>query len=100
MWNLLQKIRAKPVNVRKKILFISATSLTLIIFLVWASAFISGISQTTSAENERKEAGVFSFVNVFQNAFADILATTKKEIGSSSAAFIDFDSKKVYTRQQ
>ena len=98
MWHLLAKIRAKPVNVRKKILFITATSLTLIIFLVWASAFISGISQTASAKNERKEASAFSFVNVFRNAFADMLSATKKEIESSGTSI--FNSNNIYMRQE
>ncbi|MBI2046226.1 MAG: hypothetical protein HYT28_02305 [Parcubacteria group bacterium] len=44
MWHLLEKIRAKPVSVRKQILLAITVSLTLIIFLIWVSVFIVNIS--------------------------------------------------------
>jgi hypothetical protein len=40
MWHFLTKIRAKPVQVRKQILLVMTTSITLVIFLIWVSVFI------------------------------------------------------------
>ena len=78
MWHLLEKIRAKPVNVRKRILFVTAASLTLVIFIVWVSTFISAISQAT-ADDKGINKSTFSFLNTFKNAVIDIFETANKK---------------------
>ena len=73
MWHQLEKIRAKPVKVRKQILLATTTLITLVIFAVWVSIFISDISSTTVESKAEDSRGVFSFLTVFKNATSDIL---------------------------
>lgn len=97
MWHLLEKIRAKPVRVRKQILFVTATFLTVIVFFVWVSTFISDISQSTS-DNMESNKSIFSFLTPFQNAFTDIFETANKDTSRSKASF--FESTNTYRREQ
>lgn len=73
MWRQLEKIRAKPVNVRKQILLVTTALITLFIFAVWVSIFISDISSNTAIENKNESSqSIFSFLTVFKNAASDI----------------------------
>lgn len=73
MWHQLEKIRAKPVNVRKQILLVTTTLIMLFIFAVWVSIFISDISSNTAVENKgESNQSLFSFLTVFKNAASDI----------------------------
>ena len=97
MWHLLQQIRAKPVNVRKRILLVTTASLALIIFLVWASTFISTISQATPDKGNGGKS-TFSFLGTFQNAFTDIFETASGDMKGLKASFLD--STNTYMREK
>lgn len=99
MWRLLEKIRAKPVHVRKRILFIATTFLTLLVFVVWASTFVSGISQmAASGDTEDVGQNSFSFLHFFQNAFVDIFKTADKNTKVLKTPFTN--SANVYIREE
>lgn len=78
MWHLLEKIRAKPVRVRKQILFVTVAALTSVIFIVWVSDFISSISPVT-ANNASDNKSAFSFLNTFRSAAVDMFETANKK---------------------
>ena len=71
---MIEKLRAKPEPYRKKVLLITATSITLIIFIVWLTVTASKLVSPEGEEIvkiDEIDSPLVSFKDTFEGFFED-----------------------------
>ena len=79
MFNYLEKLRRKPLSVRKRVAIYVASSITAVIVIVWLSTFNLGGEKIVNSDSLEKDLKPFQEIKASISVFFDSL----KEIGKS-----------------